>query len=835
MLLPRPHLTKKALQSAAAHSLIAIVAPMGFGKTTLARAMADAFSTTPSRSGNNAVCYYAVPDGPHDGHFVWHDLCLCLEAQGLYIAPALLRTGLPVTASQARKAFDLLRGFCRPDNSLYLLVDDYHHVTDPGMDAFWERAAQEAIPGLHIALFSRSRPGICLEELHIKGLAAFFDQSVLTFSRKETEAFFRLNGVTSHTAISESQAYSEGWPAVLWLCLQSWVRNGRIIESGGVAPLLANMFFTAYSPEERDLLMRLSVLESFTEQDAAAIAASPRTTVNVRMVREKNPFLTFDGQTGHYQFHAIFREFLRKELAVAAHIDAPSLRRLAGERCLARQNLIAAIRLFHRAGRDEDLARLLDIFLLPEYNETLPFFQAEISAIVNSIPWPVRVNNPLGYLGFIVVCFFSWNEARAAAMLEEAAERFAAMPEQPAYLQTRFEGELEVMRGLLAFNDFETLWGHYVIACRLLREPSIIASKSTAWSFGSPSLSFLILREQGQYGERVGRIEENWHLFRKLTGGLGKGGKKMLRAEHALERGEWAEAGRLAQDVLYACEEDRHIAAALAASFCLARLAMVAGKGEEAVAVLERLRPRMQRLGVYDHQEGLDVAAGYVHATLGRLEGVPRWLRNGEMYDAPHNSAPLVILSLTVHCKALLAQGEYKRLALMAEDLLADTLPLECLFARIHGTVLQAVAAWHTRSSAEALNLLRQALELSQPDGILLPLAEYGGHLLPLLRRLKRHEPDNAHLEAVLASAGRMAHGTGFSHKKELLTPRECELMRHVADGETNTVIAAVLGITIDGVKHKLRYTYRKLGAANRAEAVRLFNEAHSAGNGRQP
>ncbi len=87
MLLSRPELIQKVLHAALAHSVTAVVAPMGYGKTTLARAVAEKFL------GN--IQYYAVPSGPHDGHFVWHDLCARFETQGLVIASALRRIGLP--------------------------------------------------------------------------------------------------------------------------------------------------------------------------------------------------------------------------------------------------------------------------------------------------------------------------------------------------------------------------------------------------------------------------------------------------------------------------------------------------------------------------------------------------------------------------------------------------------------------------------------------------------------------------------------------------------------------------------------------------------------------
>ena len=53
-----------------------------------------------------------------------------------------------------------------------------------------------------------------------------------------------------------------------------------------------------------------------------------------------------------------------------------------------------------------------------------------------------------------------------------------------------------------------------------------------------------------------------------------------------------------------------------------------------------------------------------------------------------------------------------------------------------------------------------------------------------------------------------------------LLTPREVEVLRDVADGMTNKEIAAHLGISLHTVKFHLESLMRKLDASSRTEAV---------------
>ncbi|MET7995875.1 LuxR C-terminal-related transcriptional regulator [Amycolatopsis sp. NPDC005232] len=61
------------------------------------------------------------------------------------------------------------------------------------------------------------------------------------------------------------------------------------------------------------------------------------------------------------------------------------------------------------------------------------------------------------------------------------------------------------------------------------------------------------------------------------------------------------------------------------------------------------------------------------------------------------------------------------------------------------------------------------------------------------------------------------------SFVESALTPRQLEVLRLMGDGRTNAAIATRLTISEDTAKSHVKQILRKLGAANRAEAVSLF------------
>jgi DNA-binding NarL/FixJ family response regulator len=95
-----------------------------------------------------------------------------------------------------------------------------------------------------------------------------------------------------------------------------------------------------------------------------------------------------------------------------------------------------------------------------------------------------------------------------------------------------------------------------------------------------------------------------------------------------------------------------------------------------------------------------------------------------------------------------------------------------------------------------------------------------GRALVEALERILSGESVVAPMAWVEPLSPRGEHGEGWKHFN--LTPREIEVVRLLARGMSNKAIAHSLGIAdITGRLH-LRNAFRKMGAGNRADAVRI-------------
>jgi NarL family two-component system response regulator LiaR len=75
--------------------------------------------------------------------------------------------------------------------------------------------------------------------------------------------------------------------------------------------------------------------------------------------------------------------------------------------------------------------------------------------------------------------------------------------------------------------------------------------------------------------------------------------------------------------------------------------------------------------------------------------------------------------------------------------------------------------------------------------------------------------------------------GTAWVGQDDGLTAREAEVLSLIADGLSNSVVAARMGLSINSVKSYVRSTYRKIEAESRSQAV-LWALTHGLGPGHQ-
>ncbi len=834
-ILVRDNVMETLLDAVQRHHLVVLSASIGYGKTTAARTLA--------RVAPHRVFYLTVNTGRHNSAYLWDRLCNQMGALGSEMASVFRQVGFPEDSIQMQRLFERGRTHMAGRPTL-LIVDDYHYTCSPEVDKLLEMLVREQMPGFCLMILSRTRPELPLDELRLQGLAVVFGQELLAFSRDEANQLFRLHGLGDSADVDRAWELSEGWPASLWLSLQSMLTGGVVTSTRDIESLFASAVISHYSPEDKHLLGLLAFLDTFTPRQVARITGDAGAPRRLMALHERNSFLAYDAATDSYRMHSLFRSFLMRLPEEPAGTDGfgPAMDRSVVFRRTAEwyadeDDVLTALQYFHLAGDEDSQRRILEVFAEKGDGPVVSFDPEGLHAIFAAIPWPVRCREPIGYLTYLFHRMMRVGPEGAAPLLDEARIRFAAEPSIPSALKRRIRGELELFQAVRAFNDLPRMCRHLVEAHKQLVGGACILQRRRLWNFGSPQTSCIYVREAGSYAEILKLLREHIPYYQEITDGCGAGGKDLFEAEYHLEIGNFEEVEPNLMRSTYRAGVKDQVTVRLAAAFTAARLAPVRlaaclppGRKETVVAEAEieravgRLADMRARVFATSNsmlENTLDLALGYLYACVGRRDSIPAWilLEPGGFARVFQQGAAF---HLIVQGKALLLAEDLLHLEVFAQDMPGLLSPRRYLFVQIHALVLEAAAKAGRLGPETGALFLDQALEAARPDGLLTLLAEYGRHILPMLDLLHKRRPHDEFLSRVRDLTGRYAR---LFHRSpvRILSQREKEILGMAAKGMSNPAIAEALGLASITVGKTLSNAYRKLGAKNRVEALRLL------------
>jgi ATP/maltotriose-dependent transcriptional regulator MalT len=190
---------------------------------------------------------------------------------------------------------------------------------------------------------------------------------------------------------------------------------------------------------------------------------------------------------------------------------------------------------------------------------------------------------------------------------------------------------------------------------------------------------------------------------------------------------------------------------------------------------------------------------------------------------AERPAAPLYAEMLVSRAVALASGGHSESALTLAEE--AREVSPSALMVQVLGPAIYAICNTNGRQKQESANAAWEtAIRLGNFDSIVVAyrahpplLAEFetvgGGALLRLLK-----SANDLQLAKKYGIAGAKGARRGGG-----MTPRECEVLDLVAAGASNREAAQALFISESTVKAHLRHAYEKLGARSRADAVTLW------------
>lgn len=863
------------IRDADSAALILIRAPAGYGKTT---AMLQYHARL--QSEGIASCWLNLSSADNDvGRFF---SCLELAFNGLTgggRAPVQSLENFNVTGEG--DGLDVLYRISALSSPFVLFMDDFEVIQNPVVLDMVRQMIDCLPPHGQLVIGSRHVPDISLGRLRAHGRLLEIGFQNLRFSLDETADLMTSK---HHLGLSGSdivnlQRSTEGWAAALHLATLALAsrdnRSGLVAGLSGsnsdIADYLVEDVLARQPDEVRHFLLRTSVLSELCASLCSAVTGLADCGGMLEYLERANLFLEpLDSEGNWYRYHSLFAGFLRTQLVRDFPLDVTKLHIAASnwylmqerpvpaiEHALASGNMTCSLSLLEEhadhlllEGRFRLLARWLGA-LPPQTLETYPklgHVYAWAMVSIHRCKEAMELLDNMASERAPTVDLQTWASTAALrgyslAMMDRIAECYEVcrtdlpkMPLEPSFAYG-------VMANTAAYC--------YVMANKYDDARQILDAANRLHAQAGNSFNMAItecvhgVMEMGQ-----GRLRD---ATMRLRGAFASVSRNRLRvvgggaiagvflASALYEGDELAEAEQLLGDCMPLIKEVGTPDALILAHVILARIACAHGNQNRALQLLVELEhlghraalPRLVANAWLERARLAVLASDLVAAQtyLRQADNEDIW-KISERFSTSANDVDTLHVG---RLRMMIGSGrESEALPLLKDQLRRaerDQRHRRALKVRI----LLAQALHGAGQQRAGMRTLAEALKFAYKEGFVRTLLDEGAPIVRLLKEYRELTADGdtapldvptSFLDRLLSDGGQAfgqlesASSTPDSVPVDELSDREIQVLKMLAQGHSNRLMAERLFISVNTIKTHLRKINAKLGVHNRTQAI---------------
>jgi LuxR family maltose regulon positive regulatory protein len=756
-------------------SLTLVVAPAGYGKTTLVNSWLE---TSPMPS-----TWLSIDEADNDFSTFVRYLIAAIQSRFPMVGAGTLRL-LSIAASPSVMAVShsLINDLSSIDQDFVLVLDDYHFIRTRAIHQLLTDLVRRPPPPLHLVLTARNDPALPLPGLRARGLVTELRASDLRFSQEEVKIFFRdvLHIDITDQDISILADKTEGWPASLKLAAIYFQHTGSSsligANRGGSNRYLVDYLInevTAQLPADTvEFLKKTSFLDHLIGPLCDVIMGfegSGKSQKQLEWLHRSDLFITqIENVPGWYRYHHLFRQFLFSELKLDLTSDelaslylrarewfeSQGFLKEAISQAFASGDVKTAVGIFLRHRRD--ITNLDDWQILQQYLRMYP------REIINSQPE------------------LKMTEALLFQVRNQYADMAAALTEVDSLLaqsrlskadRVRLEGEIAGKRSVIAYFSDDFSQG-VSLAKQALRkipqewwQPRLQARLYMSVCYQAQgdltsALDVLFKTRESDFGaayhaRRIGSACYVLLMAADLPGverAATQSLKLFVEAPSSSETFNWMQyylgvVHYLRNDLKKAEQYflpitqqplQVHAACFLHSIAAMALIHQSRGNGEKAQEFAEVM---------LSYSLEMDAPFGVVAAALkaeldmreGNLDKAGRW---ADSYQMPEKSRLTYFYAAPItYIRVLLAQNTpaSRKKAAQALARLKKSLTAEYQtrwLIKVHS--LQSMLDYAEGNTAKALKELKKAIGLAEPGGFIRNFVDLGDSLKPLLEKLSK-------------------------------------------------------------------------------------------------
>ena len=353
------------------YPIVSVVAPPGYGKTTLLSQWAE-------RNGQ-AFAWVSLDEADNDPKVLLTYVAEALDAVEPINRRVFDALASPVSSVPGSVVPRLGSAFSSMTSPVVLLLDDVHALHNRECGAALEALAAHVPAGSRLALAGRAQPPLRVARLRAEGRILEIGPDDLSLTSDEASSLLRNAGAAlGEDDAAELHRRTEGWPAGLYLAAL-YLREGGPLASaavsfGGddrlVSEYMESEFLSRISRRQRVFLTRTAVLERMSGPLCEAVLElSGSGVVLAELARSNMLLVPLDRRGEWFRYHHLFRDMLLAELHRLEPGLIPVLQRRAADWC-ARSDLPEEALEYSMAGGHVDAAAgLVERLVVPAHRQ----------------------------------------------------------------------------------------------------------------------------------------------------------------------------------------------------------------------------------------------------------------------------------------------------------------------------------------------------------------------------------------------------------------------------------------------------------------------------------
>lgn len=429
--------------------LALVTSPAGYGKTTLISQWA---------SGKSDLGWYSLDEGDNQTErFASYLIAAIQQATNGHCVTSEIMVQKRQYASLSSLFAQLFIELAEWHRPLYLVIDDYHLITNPVIHESMRFFLRHQPENLTLVVLSRNLPQLGIANLRVRDQLLEVGSQQLSFNHQEAKQFFDCRLSSPIEAAESSRLCDDvaGWATALQLIALSARQNNspthqsarRLsgINASHLSDYLVDEVLDSVDPATRQFLLKSSLLRSMNDALIVRVTGEDNGQMRLEEIERQGLFLQRMDDSGEwFSFHPLFGSFLRQRCQWELATELPEVHRAAAESWMAQGFPSEAI---HHALAAGDANMLRDILLNHAWGL---FNHSELTLLEESLralPWESLLENPR------LVLLQAWLMQSQHRYSEVNLLLARAEQEMKGEMDPTLHGEFNALRAQVAIND----------------------------------------------------------------------------------------------------------------------------------------------------------------------------------------------------------------------------------------------------------------------------------------------------------------------------------------------------------------------------------------------